>query len=253
MNALYAARDGSLFDPVGGLADLAARRVRFIGEAERRIREAEEPYKLEILEGIRERDPDAPITLYHMGGMPGTPQHRWWDLCAGPHVEHTGMLPKDAIALESIAGGNSHVVTLLFGILFPIVHSGLASLRPYAEPIVGARTWRVIFAWPSLCLAYSWIVYFIAHCHDGVVLWNGEANAVAHGDGAVVGSPDESDAALQKQQKQEEDEALPRQATVIPWWASSIISMAKCISIAWVFWSDRPPYSITMMPDRLSR
>ena len=83
-------------------------------------------------------------------------------------------------ALESIAGGNSHVVTLLFGILFPIVHSGLASLRPYAEPIVGARTWRVIFAWPSLCLAYSWIVYFIAHCHDGVVLWNGYTNPTAH-------------------------------------------------------------------------
>ena len=39
MNALYAARDGALFDPVGGLPDLAARRVRFIGEAERRIRE----------------------------------------------------------------------------------------------------------------------------------------------------------------------------------------------------------------------
>ena len=28
----------------------------------------------------------------------------WWDLCAGPHVEHTGMLPRDAISLESIAG-----------------------------------------------------------------------------------------------------------------------------------------------------
>ena len=39
MNALYAARDGTLFDPVGGLPDLAARRVRFIGEADRRIRE----------------------------------------------------------------------------------------------------------------------------------------------------------------------------------------------------------------------
>ena len=39
MNALYAARDGTLFDPVGGLPDLHARRVRFIGEAERRIRE----------------------------------------------------------------------------------------------------------------------------------------------------------------------------------------------------------------------
>ncbi|QGZ34394.1 CCA tRNA nucleotidyltransferase [Stappia indica] len=39
MNALYAARDGTLFDPVGGLPDLHARRVRFIGEADRRIRE----------------------------------------------------------------------------------------------------------------------------------------------------------------------------------------------------------------------
>ncbi|WP_067217803.1 CCA tRNA nucleotidyltransferase [Stappia indica] len=39
MNALYAARDGTLFDPVGGLPDLAARRVRFIGEADRRVRE----------------------------------------------------------------------------------------------------------------------------------------------------------------------------------------------------------------------
>lgn len=70
-------------------------------------------------------------------------------------------------ALDSIAGGNPHIVTLLYGILFPIVHSGLASLRPLGEKVVGARMWRVIFAFPSLCLAYSWIVYFIAHAHDG--------------------------------------------------------------------------------------
>jgi len=82
--------------------------------------------------------------------------------------------------LEGICGGNSHLVTLAFGIIFPIVHSGLASLRPYAEPIVGARFWRVVFAWPSLCLSYSWIVYFIAHAHDGIVLWDGEQVAVAH-------------------------------------------------------------------------
>lgn len=61
-------------------------------EATRRIQEANEPYKLEILEGLQE-----PITIYHLG-------NRWWDLCAGPHVNHTGELPKDAIALESIAG-----------------------------------------------------------------------------------------------------------------------------------------------------
>jgi poly(A) polymerase len=39
INALYARPDGSLVDPLGGMADLAARRVRFIGSAENRIRE----------------------------------------------------------------------------------------------------------------------------------------------------------------------------------------------------------------------
>jgi len=39
MNALYAAPDGAVFDPLGGLPDLQARRVRFIGDAGQRIRE----------------------------------------------------------------------------------------------------------------------------------------------------------------------------------------------------------------------
>ena len=39
MNALYAGFDGSVFDPVGGLPDVLARRVRFIGDADTRIRE----------------------------------------------------------------------------------------------------------------------------------------------------------------------------------------------------------------------
>lgn len=39
MNALYAQADGTVLDPLGGLADLTARRVRFVGEAEARIRE----------------------------------------------------------------------------------------------------------------------------------------------------------------------------------------------------------------------
>mmetsp|Transcript_16491 Transcript_16491/g.29778 ORF Transcript_16491/g.29778 Transcript_16491/m.29778 type:complete len:397 (+) Transcript_16491:48-1238(+) len=71
-----------------------------------------------------------------------------------------------------LAHGNPHIVTLLFGIIFPIVHSGLASLRPYGEQLVGARTWRVIFAFPSLCLAYSWIVYFISHAHAGIQFYD---------------------------------------------------------------------------------
>ena len=61
-------------------------------EAEGRIKEINEPYKLEILEGLSE-----PITLYHLG-------EEWWDLCAGPHVENTSELNPKAIELESLAG-----------------------------------------------------------------------------------------------------------------------------------------------------
>jgi poly(A) polymerase len=39
INALYVALDGTLHDPVGGYRDIAARRVRFIGEPRDRIRE----------------------------------------------------------------------------------------------------------------------------------------------------------------------------------------------------------------------
>lgn len=61
-------------------------------EAEEKIKAQNEPYKLEILEGLQE-----PITLYTLG-------EDWWDLCAGPHVDHTGQLNAKAFELESVAG-----------------------------------------------------------------------------------------------------------------------------------------------------
>ena len=61
-------------------------------EAEEKIKAQNEPYKLEILEGLHE-----PITLYTLG-------EDWWDLCAGPHVDHTGQLNAKAFELESVAG-----------------------------------------------------------------------------------------------------------------------------------------------------
>ncbi len=61
-------------------------------EAQKRIEAINEPYKLEILEGLTE-----PITLYHLGDQ-------WWDLCAGPHVENTAGINPAAIDLESVAG-----------------------------------------------------------------------------------------------------------------------------------------------------
>jgi poly(A) polymerase len=39
MNALFCGADGTLYDPFGGLADLRAQRVRFVGDPEARIRE----------------------------------------------------------------------------------------------------------------------------------------------------------------------------------------------------------------------
>ncbi|AGK58927.1 polynucleotide adenylyltransferase region [Hyphomicrobium denitrificans 1NES1] len=39
INALYCDADGMIYDPIGGLDDLRRRRVRFIGDAEARIRE----------------------------------------------------------------------------------------------------------------------------------------------------------------------------------------------------------------------
>jgi threonyl-tRNA synthetase len=61
-------------------------------EAESRIKQINEPYKLEILEGLKE-----PITIYHLGDG-------WWDLCAGPHLENTNELNPKALELESVAG-----------------------------------------------------------------------------------------------------------------------------------------------------
>ncbi|MBW4498478.1 MAG: threonine--tRNA ligase [Scytonema hyalinum WJT4-NPBG1] len=62
-------------------------------EAENRIKQINEPYKLEILSDIKQE----PITIYHLA-------EQWWDLCAGPHLENTSELNPKAIDLESVAG-----------------------------------------------------------------------------------------------------------------------------------------------------
>lgn len=91
-----------------------------------------------------------------------------WFLPFGPHWG-TLFLSK----VQSIIGSTSPDITIFSMLtIFAFFHSGLAGLRPYAEKVVGARVWRVVFAIVSLPLALSCISYFINHCHEGVQLWD---------------------------------------------------------------------------------
>jgi zeta-carotene isomerase len=75
-------------------------------------------------------------------------------------------------AVQDACGDSSPLAMLVLLGIFGVAHSGLASLRPLAEPVVGARAWRVLFALVSLPLATSAIVFFINHRYDGSPLWD---------------------------------------------------------------------------------
>jgi len=78
---------------------------REISEAEARQLFADQPYKLELIDGIARAGVDEE-------GQPaaGPPvfsiyrHHQFTDLCRGPHIEHTGQIPSDAFKLLNIAG-----------------------------------------------------------------------------------------------------------------------------------------------------
>ncbi len=82
-------------------------------QVRKEIERENEPYKLEILDGIAV---DETITRYFIGHtndldtdtaldpVKSKNPNYWWDLCAGPHLSHTGEIVADAFALESLAG-----------------------------------------------------------------------------------------------------------------------------------------------------
>ncbi|MBD2138336.1 hypothetical protein H6F32_12200 [Anabaena sp. FACHB-1237] len=74
------------------------------------------------------------------------------------------MLPNPSIT-------SSHFVILGLLLVFAVVHSGGAALRPWAEKYLGARVYRILFALGSLPLAVLLIVYFFNHRYDGWQLW----------------------------------------------------------------------------------
>ncbi|MFN4247134.1 MAG: threonine--tRNA ligase [Flavipsychrobacter sp.] len=81
------------------------------GDAVAYFTEKQDPYKLELIEGLE----DGQITFYTQGGFT--------DLCRGPHIPHTGFIK--AIKLMNIAGaywrGNekNKMLTRIYGVTFP--------------------------------------------------------------------------------------------------------------------------------------
>jgi threonyl-tRNA synthetase len=85
-------------------------------EAIARFRKLDEPYKVEIVEGIPEGEE---ISLYTHGAAGA----EWTDLCAGPHVPSTKMLA--AVRLTSVAGAywrgdeRNKMLQRIYGTAFP--------------------------------------------------------------------------------------------------------------------------------------
>jgi len=80
-------------------------------EAVQYFTEKQDPYKLELLEGLN----DGEITFYTQGNFT--------DLCRGPHIPHTGFIK--AVKLTNIAGAywrgdeKNKMLTRIYGITFP--------------------------------------------------------------------------------------------------------------------------------------
>ncbi|MEM7238230.1 MAG: threonine--tRNA ligase [Pseudomonadota bacterium] len=72
-----------------------------------------EPYKVELIEGI---PGDEPLRMYWHG--------HWQDLCRGPHLVHTGQVPADAFKLMKVAGAywrgdsNRPMLQRIYGVAF---------------------------------------------------------------------------------------------------------------------------------------
>jgi tRNA nucleotidyltransferase/poly(A) polymerase len=135
VNALYADSSGAIHDPVGGLPDIAARRIRFIGDADQRIAED----RLRILRFFRFH------AQYGQGaidpvGLSASIRAR--DALRDLSAERVGQEMRKLV----VAPGAVDVVTLMqeSGIL-PVVLGGIAYLAQFGRMVRASAgpKWRV--------------------------------------------------------------------------------------------------------------
>jgi threonyl-tRNA synthetase len=104
-----------------------------VAEALQRLEEMGEPYKREYAEELaREQNLDT-LSFYRSGDFV--------DMCRGPHVDHTGKLPKDAFKLRSIAGAywrgdaNNIQMTRVYGWAYPTKEELDAHIEAYQRAL----------------------------------------------------------------------------------------------------------------------
>ncbi|MFN2165179.1 MAG: threonine--tRNA ligase, partial [Anaerolineae bacterium] len=78
---------------------------RQVSAEEARALFADQPYKLELIEGLEQGGSDEYGNPLEELPVISTYRHDGFeDLCRGPHVEHTGQIPPDAFRLMNVAG-----------------------------------------------------------------------------------------------------------------------------------------------------
>jgi poly(A) polymerase len=114
INAVSASRDGAVHDYVGGLADLAARRVRFIGDPQTRIREDYlrilRFFRFQAAYGLGAPDADSlRATIGLRAGLDRLSRERvrmeLLKLLVGPHIVPTLAVMAETGILGSVLGG----------------------------------------------------------------------------------------------------------------------------------------------------
>jgi poly(A) polymerase len=135
MNALYARVDGTVLDPVGGLPDLLARRVRFIGDARLRIREDYlrilRLFRFHAEYGEGPLDPqarDAAVDLRDGLALLSAERIRaeWMKLLA----------TRRAVEVVALVAGTGFAGRVLGGVARPATLAALVAGYPRAEPVV---------------------------------------------------------------------------------------------------------------------
>ena len=122
MNALYAGPDGEIADPLGGLPDLQARRVRFIEDADRRIKED----YLRILRFFR--------------------FYAWYgDVSEGPDADGLAACAENIAGLHSLSAERvtAELLKLLAAPDPAPALATMASTAALAQVLPGANTWSL--------------------------------------------------------------------------------------------------------------